>query len=211
MKILLLDVDNTMATFQPTKILYFRLFLNEKNRNKLKYQITARIMIFLLKFCWFIPGIIEFQRKWIMTLFSKVPNNTIDKETDLIVDMVMESYRNTIGKRIDKLRNPNDKVYILSHCPKTIAQKLSQKLGFDGDHSIEITDYFSQKNLNIINKHKIVKKLKEQNIGSEIIYFADDLIDFKCLKSADQGILVNGSNFTKGFCKLFAKKITIWE
>ena len=209
--LIILDIDNTLVPYQPTKMLYFSLFLKKRN---LKYIFIAQTMIFFLRYFWMISPIVNFQRKWIMTLFSRIDTREIEEASEKIACKVVTDYKESLGKFVEELRSQNDKVFLLSHCPNVIAEKLNKKLNFDGAFSIPVKDYFAKNNKNnnkILNKASVIAKLRVEFPDASITYMADDLIDFNCLKIADKGILVNASPFTKKICKVFLSRALIWN
>ena len=208
MRIFLLDVDNTIAPFQPTAELYKSIFLRKRS---LKYLAFGYFMIIMLKLFWFSSFVVEFQRKLIMSLLSKADLSQLELESSRIAARVAESYNSGFKKVLSYYKQKNDKIYLLTHCPDLIARKIVEMLGFDGEYSIEIKDYFKTRSDPVnIDKYKIIQKFKTDNPGAKTYYFADDLIDIKCLLIADEGVLVNGSFFTKLICQLLFRKVKIW-
>lgn len=207
--IFILDVDNTIVPFQPTKLLYQNIFLKEK---RIKYLLIARIMIALLRYFWIIPGVVKFQRKWIMSLFSRVDQSLLEIESKKIASIVLSDYKKNLGVRLEKITKPGDSIFFLSHCPQIITEKLAFGLSAQREYSIPIQDYLKNKvALKNFDKEIIIKEIKKEFPQATIYFFADDLIDLKALKVADKAVLVNGSMFTKIFCKYLAKDIEIWD
>jgi len=205
LKILFLDVDNTIVPFQPTAELYKRTLLKQNN---IKYIIAAYFMIIILKMFWYLPRVVEFQRKIIMSLLSSVDRCELEKESENIVLRVVESYEKGFSRILAQHKEAGDKVFLLTHCPDLISRKIASALKLDGEYSIKIENYFQTKGRpNNINKLEILRRIKANNQDVKIYYFADDLIDVKCLMFADKGFLVNGSIFTKCICNVFYKKL----
>ncbi|MBH38332.1 hypothetical protein CL658_04805 [bacterium] len=208
MKLILLDVDNTIVPFQPTKRLYNNIFLKKKSK---KHYLIGLLMLFILKYFWFVTPLVTLQRKIIMTLFSKANQSELEKESHEITNDIIKSYKKTLYNHINTIKNKNDKVFILSHCPSIISKLITKKLTFDGEFSCEVCNYFKDKTKKIPNKYAIMKELKNKFPKSPLYYFADDLIDIKPLLFADTSTLVNASSFTKKITRLLKKDIIIWN
>jgi len=209
LRIFLLDVDNTIAPFQPTAELYKRLFLRKKN---FKYFATGYFMIVLLKLFWYLPFVVELQRRLIMSFFANADPCQVEQESDRIAKEVVLAFNEDFSKVLSYYKTQNDQIYLLTHCPTLISKKIFANLGFDGEYSIEIRDYLKTKTRPVnMDKHKILMTIKKANPDTKIFYFADDLIDIKCLLAADEGILINASIFTKVVSMLFFRRIKIWN
>ena len=210
MNIFLLDVDRTIVPFPATSMLYKRMFLSPK---KLKYLLFGILMLILMHFLWFWKAAVHLQRKIVMTFFAGADPELFAKEYNSMAEKIIDFYNKSEFKRdLEALKDKGDKVYLLSHCPKPIAENLVNTLGFNGEFSLKVDNYFSgDKSPKIFEKHKILQEFKQKNPKAIIYFFADDLVDLKCLKTADVGILVNGTWFTRTYCKLFCKQIQIWQ
>ena len=148
-----------------------------------------------------------------MTLFSQVPRDVLDAHCESIAQSVASSFESSdLYNRIKtEFINSESKIFLLTHCPELLAEKIRGKLGFDGQFSIAVQDHFSTKGkLSNFDKKSVLINLKKMHFAEKVVFVADDFIDFKCLKAADTGILVNASKFTKFFAK-FYKNIQIWD
>jgi phosphoserine phosphatase len=201
LKIFLIDVDNTICPFQPTAELYKNTLLKTE---KLKYSGLGYFMIVLLKLFWWLPAVVVWQRKLIMGLLSTVDNSSLERASEEIAARVMASYEHGFKKILDGFRRPGDKVFLLTHCPSSIARKIAAGLKFDGEYSINIGSQPI-----VLDKVKLINKVRAEYRGEEIFYFADDLIDLGALLAADSGWLVNASVFTRFIARSFFPGIKI--
>ena len=209
MKIFLLDVDNTISPFQPTAELYKRIFLNKPDY---KHLLLGYYMIIMLNLFWYLPVVVLYQRRLIMSLLARTSQGQLEQESEKIATKVIESYHNGFKKILSYYKGPTDKIFLLTHCPDTISDKIAKGLGFNGGFALAIKDYFGTKSKpDNFDKGQVIKKIRLENPGARIYYFADDLIDLGCLLAGDEGILVNASSFTKIICRTFFKKIKIWD
>lgn len=205
-KLILIDVDGTLVPFRPTGILFKRLF----KENKTTYFFFGFLMLLQLRIFWWIPGAIKFQRRIMYTLLYRTPKEKVEKETQKLTEEITNHFKSNLKKKLEKINSENTPIYILSHCPTPLAEKISQKLNFNGHYSIPPRNYFLFKDIPNFSKKAIVNKLKAEHQDTEIIFLSDDLVDLKALIAADKGILVNASNFTKFYAKHFSKNIEIW-
>lgn len=209
MNIILLDVDNTIVPFQPTAELYKKTLFKS---NLIKYFFIGYFMIIILKLFWFIPGVVTYQRRLMMSLLSRVDKNSLDAVNDEVVKRIKEHYNDKFHKFLGRFKKGDDKVFLLTHAPDIIAGKIIRELGFDGEFSIKLYDYLktgtSPEN---INKLDIIRDLRKKFVNSKFTFIADDLIDLDCLLNADTGVLINASLFSRLFCSLFFKRILIFK
>ncbi|OGC03930.1 hypothetical protein A2276_04860 [candidate division WOR-1 bacterium RIFOXYA12_FULL_43_27] len=209
MKIYLFDVDNTIAPFRPTSELYKKTLLPQ---NRVKYLAIGYFMVVMLNLFWFIPFIVEFQRKLIMSMLSALSPSKLEEESEKIANTTTHLLNKKIRNIVDHKNENQDKIYLLTHCPTIIAQKIAKKLDLDGEYSIEIKNYF-QPGLKIenLNKSAILHQLRKEGPNAQIYYFADDLIDLEPLLKADVGVLINASFSTKLVAMLFFRRVQIWS
>ncbi|MCU0641583.1 MAG: HAD family hydrolase [Candidatus Margulisbacteria bacterium] len=201
MNIFLIDVDNTLARFQPTAELYKNTLLK---LDRTKYSLLGYGMIVLLKVFWWLPAVVTFQRQVIMSLLAAVDTRTLEAESEKIAARVSSDYEQGFKRILDRFKQSGDKVFLLTHCPAPIAQKLKVKLNFDGEYSIRV-----EKRPVVLNKLDVLRRIRADNRGATIVYFADDLIDLSALLAADRGFLVNASPFTRLVAGWFFKRIGI--
>lgn len=166
--------------------------------------------MYTLKLFWFSTSIVNFQRKLIMTLFSQVPKEDLEFEANQIDEKIATHPKNILQDV--KERYSPSKIYLVTHCPTIIAEKICYRFNLAGEFSIPIFNYFAEKKpISNFNKATIIEKLKSEFPEEEILYIADDLIDLEGLKSAHKGILKNGSSFTKFIIRAFNPQIEIWD
>lgn len=201
MNIFLIDVDNTICPFQPTAELYKNTLLKA---NWAKYIWPGYFMIMLLKLLWWSPAVVEFQRKLILSLLASVDNSRLEQESKKIAARVMACYEQGFKNLLAGWQRPGDKIFLLTHCPSSIAGKIAAGLKFDGEYSINV-----ESRPVILDKVEVIKKIRAANRDAKIFYFADDLIDIRPLLAADSGFLVNTSFFTRSLARLFFKKVKI--
>jgi len=147
-----------------------------------------------------------------MSFFANADPCQVEQESDRIAKEVVLAFNEDFSKVLSYYKTQNDQIYLLTHCPTLISKKIFANLGFDGEYSIEIRDYLKTKTRPVnMDKHKILMTIKKANPDTKIFYFADDLIDIKCLLAADEGILINASIFTKVVSMLFFRRIKIWN
>lgn len=208
MKIIMVDMDGTIVNYQPTKLLYFRLFSTSPS---FKRGLTIKIMLFILRYFWFVPAFIKWQRSLLLTWFSEIDSKELIKQCDELSEKVKNDYKTHLEPHLKQWANQYDLVYLLSHCPEPLAELIYQKLQFTGAYALPMKKYRPLSNETIPNfdKKAIILDLKKQHPEKKIVFLSDDLIDLKALNSADKGILINGTSFAKWFCKLFAQKIEI--
>ena len=203
MKIFLIDVDNTICPFQPTAELYKNTLLRT---NWAKYALPGYFMIILLKLFWWSPAVVTWQRKLIMGLLAAVDKSSLERASEEIAARVMVSYEQGFKSILDSFRQPGDKIFLLTHCPSSISRKIAAGLKFDGEYSINI-----ERKPVVLDKVKIINKIRTEHRGEEIFYFADDLIDLGPLLAADRGLLINASSFTRSIARLFFSRVKIWD
>lgn len=209
MQLIFVDVDNTLVDFQPTSRLYKALYFTPPQWS---FVFQGYLMLIVLKFLWYVPGMVKFQRKWILSLMAKSSPEVLEEQTQGISQDVISRYNNSEFRlRLNRLYDPaEDKIFLLTHCPAEIASKLAHVLKFDGHFSLKIQNYFVKDvMLENFDKKDILRTLKTGFNPKKVIFIADDMIDFSCLKIADLGIMVNTSKFTRFFAK-YVKNIEIW-
>lgn len=205
-KLILIDVDGTLVPFRPTGILFKRLF----EENKAKYYFFGFLMLLQLRVFWWIPGVIKFQRRIMYTLLHRSSEEKLEKETEKLTEDIANHFKSNLKKKLEKIATENAPVYLLSHCPAPLADKIIKNLNFNGHYSIPLSNYFPFKEIPNFNKNDIINNLKNQHQDKEILFLSDDLVDIKALKAADKGILINASKLTKFYAKHFCKNIEIW-
>ncbi len=208
MKILLLDVDRTLCPFGPTTELYKRLFLGGFAPG---YLARGALMKFCMHMLWFIPPAVRFQRRLVMTLFSRVEPQRFDSELSRVVEQIVASYRADFGPRIEDLARDSDQVVLLTQCPRPMARALVDALGFDGEWSLDVADYFAKDAPTYMIKTDVIGELRTKHPGVQLHFFADDLVDLPALRAVDAGTVVNPSWFTRLWCRLFARDLEVWK
>ena len=168
-------------------------------------------MLALMHGLWFWERAVNLQRRIILTLLSRVDEKRLIAECDRLLDEMVPAYREGLQVKLGPLIERGDRVYLLSHCPRVVAERLVERLGFDGAFSLPIGDYFAGNELTIFRKEDIVSELKAEFPEAATHFFADDLVDLRGLKQADRGYLVNPSRFTRWYCTCFGRELTIWD
>ena len=207
MNIFCVDVDRTLVPFTGTTRLYKRIFLD---RFRLNYAAYGLVMLGLMHGLWFWRAAVKLQRRIVMTLLNRAGDERLAAECARLVEEMIPAYHQGFENRLLPLKEDGDRVYLLSHCPSEIAQPLVERLGFHGEYSLPIGNYFVNGRREIFNKEDVLHELKAEFPDARVVFFADDLVDLPCLRQADRGYLVNPSPFTRWYCERFARGIEIW-
>ena len=208
MNLFVLDVDRTLVPFPGTTRLYKRLFLE---RFRIRYAALGIVMLILMHGFWFWERAVTLQRRLIMTLLNEADEARLRDECDRLLDEMVPAYREGLETKLSPLASRGDRMYLLSHCPRRIAATLVERLGFDGEFSLPIGNYFADGELTVFRKEDVLRDLKRQFPDATIRFFADDLVDLRPLKEADHGYLVNPSRFTRWYCARFHRELAIWD
>ncbi len=206
--VFVLDVDNTIVPYQPTKRLFQHVFMQTP---ALKYILTVKVMIFFLTYFWWLPGVVYLQRMWLLTLFSRVDISVLEAAAEKVADEALAHYHSNFGQKLSALFKEGDKIIFLSHCPNVVVSKLSRAIQAEDFFSLEVHDYLKKpKCLKNFNKAQIIKTIQRNNKGFNVTFFADDLIDLRALRQSDTPILVNATPFTKQVASFLLRRATLW-
>jgi phosphoserine phosphatase len=207
-KLVVLDVDRTLASFAVTSTLYKRMFLSPPS---LRHLGAGALMLSLMHGLWFWRRAVALQRRIVMTLFAEADPGRLQAHVDELVSAAAADYEAVLKPRLKDLLEGPHVIYLVSHCPTPLALGLVERLGFAGQFSVQIGNYFGGSDLRIYSKVEALDELRSQHPDAEVHYFADDLVDLACLRRADVGVVVNGSAFTRLWCRLMNKDLEIWS
>jgi len=205
--VLVFDLDRTLASFPATTRLYYRLLLRPPRFRPAAIGIMNLILMHVF---WFVPPAVRFQRRVVMSLFSRVDDRLWESEIERLAKEVVEDYTVDLGKKVAELSKDAEALYLVSHCPLPLAERVRDLLGFDGCHGVEVVDYLRGAPGDVYSKVEVLEQLRSRHPGAKQWFFADDLVDLGGLRSADVGTLVNGSRFSRWVCSTFFPQLRIW-
>lgn len=205
--VVVLDLDRTLARFPATSRIFKRMFLSPPQPGPVLW---ALVMLGLMHGLWFWSAAVRLQRRIVMSLFARAPQDRFEAEVDRMVGEVVADWRVGLGAELAPLLAEAEAVYIVSHCPEPLAAGVAEALGFDGHWAVPVRDYLGGAPGGVFDKAAVLGELRQRWPGRTLHFYADDLVDLPGLVAADDGNLVNASWFSRAACRMLAPGVRVW-